>query len=135
MKQGDKVKYVMVNGEFEFGSEHTVFDCSVTLQIMTVEGNRRVHRVSEFTLPVPPKAGEWWVTRERRLVLIAHVTESLVYAVRSRFENLPEIDMFHADGRYAHSTETGQDLICKAAGSGYALGDLYRESIREEVPC
>ncbi len=48
MKASDVVIYRKLNGAFEFGSEHLVQQTCVVLDMITVIGSDRIHKMSEF---------------------------------------------------------------------------------------
>jgi hypothetical protein len=134
MRIGDKVIYLKLNGAFEFGSEHIVQETCIVLDSMTVIGSDRICKMSEFTLPVAPAAGQWWITRGRVVVLIASVEGDRMLVV------VPEgascrLEMYYATGRYSQSQMTGLDLICQASGSVHSVGDYVGAFGREELLC
>jgi hypothetical protein len=134
MRAGDIVIYRKLDGVFEFGSEHTVQETCVVLDSVVVAGSTRIHKMSEFMLPGKPKAGEWWITRQKIVVLVASVVDDRLLVAVPNGESCC-LEMYYGNGRYSQSQDTGFDLICRAVGNNHVVGESVNKSIMEEVKC
>ena len=140
MKSGDKVRVTSLSSKLEFGSEHVIDETCAVLDSMVVYGDERIHKMSEVKVvkDLVPRAGEFWVTRCQRIVLVAAVDadRNRMMVVDKPFVNgEPYLEIYYADGRFAEAMQTDRDLICPIRGEHVAVGLVYGVLCQEEVPC
>ncbi len=137
MKSGDRVRVTSLSSKLEFGSEHIVNETCFVLDSMVVYGDERIHKMSEVKVvkDLVPRAGEFWVMRCRRIVLVATVDadRNRIMVVDKPFKNgEPYLEIYYADGRYSEAIETDRDLIrpvrCECSVGEY-LGVLNKEAV------
>ena len=137
MKSGDKVRVTSLSSKLEFGSEHIVNETCEVLDSMVVYGDERIHKISEVKVvkDLVPRAGEFWVMRCSRIVLVATVDadQNRMMVVDRQFRNgQPSLEIYYADGRYSEAMATEQDLVCPIRGEhvvGECLGVLNKEAV------
>lgn len=137
MRSGDKVRVTSLSSKLEFGSEHIVNETCEVLDSMVVFGDERIHKMSEVKVvkDLVPRAGEFWVMRCGRIVLVAtvDVDRNRMMVVDRQFLNgQPSLEIYYADGRYAEAMETDRDLIRPVRGEcnvGEYLGVLNKEAV------
>jgi len=140
MKSGDKVRVTSLSSKLEFGSEHTVNETCSVLDKMVVYGDERIHKMSDVKVvkDLVPRAGEFWVMRCGRIVLVATVDadRNRMMVVDKPFVNgEPYLEIYYSDGRFAEALQTDRDLICPIRSNRLTVGSVYGVFVQEEVQC